>query len=157
MKRLLALVAAIAAVTVMTEATASAQGFGNGYQFGAGFNQGFGNCGGFGFRATPREQPPYFAQFPPVYYSHIVKRPYGISPYAAPPGIAPVEMNYVAPEPVTVTNPFFGRKAEEAVAGEIPVVKPLKAKAESVPAESKPTMKTTWIRNPHYSVRVAQR
>jgi hypothetical protein len=30
---------------------------------------------------------PHFAAFPPVYYSHIVPRPYGYSPYAYVPGV----------------------------------------------------------------------
>lgn len=30
---------------------------------------------------------PHFAAFPPVYYSHVVPRPYGYSPYAYVPGV----------------------------------------------------------------------
>lgn len=52
--------------------------------------------------------PPYFALHPPVYYEGIVKRPYGISPFAAPPGVLPVEMT-VKVEPKTVLNPYYNR------------------------------------------------
>ena len=52
------------------------------------------------------EEPTYFSKFPPVYYSHHVARPYGISPFAAPPGIVPVEMGMGLP-PAKVVNPYF--------------------------------------------------
>ena len=106
MNRFLIMAVAVVAVTFMTQADAKAQTYGGGYQFGAGLNAG---CG-FGCNRFQREQPPYFAKFPPVYYSHVVKRPYGVSPYAAPAGIAPVELNYVAPTPLSVKNPFFNRE-----------------------------------------------
>ena len=52
-------------------------------------------------------EPPFFAMYPPVYYDKmIVRRPYGVSPYAAPPGIVPVEMNVVVP-PQVQKNPYF--------------------------------------------------
>jgi len=126
MKRILALFAAVAAVTLISQSNLSetqAQGFVNGYQFGAGLNS-FGGCGVGGFNGLngvgfvgdfSREQPPYFATFPPVYYSHVVKRPYGISPYAAPAGIAPVEMNYAAPVPATIHNPYFEHPIEAPI------------------------------------------
>lgn len=117
------------AFTSMTESTADAQinGYNNGYGFGAGlffgdrFDQSRRFRGNRGFRGPVFnnghigilrrvEEPPYFAKFPPVYYSHIVKRPYGVSPYAAPPGIAPVEMSFPAP-PVTISNPYFDQEA----------------------------------------------
>lgn len=53
--------------------------------------------------------PPYFALHPPVYYEGIVKRPYGISPFAAPPGVLPVEMT-IKVEPKTVLNPLYKNK-----------------------------------------------
>jgi hypothetical protein len=46
---------------------------------------------------------PYFAEHPPVYYSHPVPRTYGYSPYASPP-------TYTAPEvrvdPIIIPNPY---------------------------------------------------
>ncbi|MFH1918860.1 MAG: hypothetical protein ABIP48_03090 [Planctomycetota bacterium] len=40
-----------------------------------------------GYLHSPDRGIPYFAAHPPVYYSHIVPRPYGYSPYAYLPGI----------------------------------------------------------------------
>ena len=51
------------------------------------------------------KQPPYFSQFPPVYYSStIIPRPFGWSPFA----LRPTDFDQiprVAPEPKTVENP----------------------------------------------------
>ena len=149
MKRLIALAVAIAAITMMAETDANAQGYNQGYNFGAGLNAagypgigigpGVGHGGRYnrrgiyGFnqfrdnslsREFRREKPPYFATFPPVYYSNIVKRPYGVSPYAAPSGIVPVEMLGPAPEPISITNPFFNKDVT-------PVKSPTPPKAES--------------------------
>ncbi len=87
----------------------SAQAQANGYDFGI----------GWGFAqppvrfTTPREDLPYFAKFPPVYYGDMVRRPYGYSPYALPPGIEPVEQRIIQQSmgPRTVMNPFFERRA----------------------------------------------
>jgi len=115
MKKIIALAVAVVAVAI-AGSEAQAQ-FSNGYQFGAGVNSaqhnpgfGFSSFLGRGF-ASRQARPPYFAQFPPVYYSGIVRRPYGISPYAAPAGVVPVEMSHaIAPaEPVVVKNPFFNK------------------------------------------------
>jgi hypothetical protein len=62
----------------MTSSTATAQwgGFGLGGYYG-GFN---------GFAIQPYvAAPPYFAIHPPVYYGKRYTRPYGVSPFAAPP------------------------------------------------------------------------
>ena len=56
--------------------------------------------------------PPYYAVFPPVYYSpHITMRHYGSSPYAWPAGFSPtsyaVRSYAVKPaEPLMVVNPY---------------------------------------------------
>jgi len=83
MKRILILAIAAVAMVFTTSTDASAQSYSNGYAFGTGIGQSFRGGFGGGSRFTA---PPYFAQFPPVYYNGIVRRPYGISPYAAPPG-----------------------------------------------------------------------
>ncbi len=52
---------------------------------------------------------PYFAEFPPVYYSQeIVRRPYGVSPYAAPPGIVPAEyeLRFASKPALHIVNPY---------------------------------------------------
>jgi len=101
--------------------------FNTGFQFGAGANAanthpGFG-FGGFGAPfargfASRQVRPPYFAEFPPVYYNGIVRRPYGISPYAAPAGVVPVEMQVATEsiEPSVVKNPFFNKNHSAPVA-----------------------------------------
>ena len=79
--------------------------YGSGYGFGSGFYRGRGFIGAGIFTRQRLEEPPYFAKFPPVYYSHVVKRPYGVSPFAAPSGIVPVEMS--VPAPLSLKNPYF--------------------------------------------------
>ena len=58
-----------------------------------------------GYRPTPRAQAPYFAKYPPVYYSHSVKRPYGVSPYAVNQGGLPSAVQSQFPR----TNPIVKR------------------------------------------------
>ena len=131
MKRMIALLVAVLGLGLMAESSVQAQVYDNGYLFGAGVQA---NCL-YGSRYQ-REQPPYFAQFPPVYYGHIVKRPYGISPYAAPAGVAPVELGFPLPSdqpPVSKANPYFTPELE-------PVPEP--------EAESGSQDKITWRQNP---------
>ena len=148
MKRLLTLGIVLTAIFMFSESNANAQTMGQGYQFGVGINNAtcvndINRYGYFGYGRYPdnsisrefrRDQAPFFARFPPVYYSHVVKRPYGISPYAAPAGIMPVEMG-MKPEPLSITNPFFKPNAA-----------PAKAKSKN---KSKSNDKMTWIKNPY--------
>ena len=60
-----------------------------------------------GYQHTDRRIP-YFAEHPPVYYSHPVARPYGYSPYAYLPPIMTIQ----PAEPLTITNPHFQPKAK---------------------------------------------
>jgi hypothetical protein len=158
MKRILTLMAAIAVTAFFGDTTASAQGFQSGFEFGSGLNasgfnfnspRGFGNRFGYGnrfgfgnlnggiFQRQRLEDPPYFAKFPPVYYSHIVKRPYGVSPFAAPSGIMPVEMTI--PSPMSMKNPYF----ESQVA-------PVSNEATpAAPAVDETKNKATWVSNPY--------
>lgn len=151
MKRILGLVVAIAMTACLSDATAQAQVYQDGYRFGAGIRANHYNGvingrfdGGINRRLLTRyelEQPPYFAKYPPVYYSHVVKRPYGISPYAAPAGIAPVEMSFGIP--ISVKNPFFGNDIE-------PVSEKIETSVEDVDSSDESTdQKTTWIPNPY--------
>jgi hypothetical protein len=53
---------------------------------------------------------PFYAEHPPVYYSYIVPRTYGQSPYAYWPGpYTPT----LTPEPIMVDNPYFDIVPEE--------------------------------------------
>ena len=82
MKRLLfALVLTLGAVACQPE-SASAQ---HPHPYGFGF-QPFGFYQPYGAQfGTRMRTPPYFATHPPVYYGARHARPYGISPFAAPP------------------------------------------------------------------------
>ena len=101
-----AIVCTFAALFGTSEASAQLQ---SGFGFGTGLIQSRAAFGATGIRGRGgRPGLPYFAQFPPVYYNGIVPRPYGFSPFALPPGIAPAEI--IAPNPVTISNPFFGNE-----------------------------------------------
>ena len=132
--RILLSLSVVLAAMAMFSSTSEAQ-FNDGYRFGTGV--GFGQQFlGRGCCSTPREQQPFFALNPPVYYSGIVRRPYGISPFAAPPGIAPVELS--VPQSVTVTNPFF----------EVEVA-PVSNTEKAAPATEANGNKITWRPNPY--------
>jgi len=78
-------------------------------------------AGGFGFYAPfydanvynsfhRPDNLPYFAKHPPVHYSdQIVRRPYGVSPYAAPAGVVPAEyyLQEASAPPKLIVNPYF--------------------------------------------------
>jgi|GEM_PF-979976 len=153
MKNIFTLAVAVAALALFASEQASAQGYSTGYQFGTGVNQSHrgGGCnqwgGGFfsGFNRIGLDRamaPPYFAQFPPVYYSGIVRRPYGISPYAAPAGIEPVELRAIPAEvaPVTIRNPYI-KKAS-----------PVSGPSTDAQSTDEAANKTTWTSNPHFDV-----
>lgn len=177
MKKSLSIFSLVCIALALSATSAFGQGYQAGYQFGAGI----GAAGGFGgfcdpfrdrffgpvgnFRAFALEQPPYFAQFPPVYYSHIVRRPYGVSPFAAPPGILPVEMAMPAAvsPPEVISNPHFhgnGFERGQIVPGEEVDQVPNEDTPDSLPDQIKddrpsPSDSTTsvqWQRNPYFSI-----
>lgn len=77
-------------------------------QFGPGYLGGYGYRMGLYSRMIT-EPPPYFAMFPPVYYSFPVARPYGYSPFAYPPGtMTPEAAQPIAKE---VLNPYVPRRS----------------------------------------------
>ena len=151
MKKFIVAAIAVFAVTILFDSSANAQGFhgyNNGYSFGTGVAQshrgigirgvrGFGGGGFFGGGVVRRESQPFFAVNPPVYYSGIVRRPYGISPFPAPAGITPVEMQVPAPQPITISNPFFNKTlpASDAVETEV---------------KDETKNKTTVVANPYF-------
>ena len=91
-----------AALWGMSACEAQAQAGGTPYALGYGF---FGN-GLYGSMIT--QPPPYYAIFPPVYYSYPVARPYGYSPFAYPPGFVTPESPRVQAK--EVVNPYVPRK-----------------------------------------------
>jgi len=71
---------------------------------------GFGGWYGGGYNLYVDQRPPYFAMFPPVYYSYPVPRTYGYSPFAYPPGTMTPEITEV---PATINNPYVTPKNEQ--------------------------------------------
>ncbi|TWT32087.1 hypothetical protein [Blastopirellula retiformator] len=92
----------------------------------------FGGYGGFGYYSNNVPTPPYYAIHPPVYYSHSVARPYGISPFAISSYQPSQRVVYQAPtpEPQVVINPY--------VATEVPV-----ATEEAAPVAETPSNEAT--------------
>ena len=80
MSRLFSALVLAALVSLSTSQSASAQypGFG-------GFCNPFFGGGGLYYGSGSYRTPPYFAVHPPVYYGARYARPYGMSPFAAPP------------------------------------------------------------------------
>ena len=100
------------------------------YGYGAYGGWGYGYGWGIGTATQYRPAPPYFALYPPVYYSpHITARHYGASPFAWSGGMQPI--TYVsssatmeAAEPMVVENPYVSAPMNRrAATGEL---KPLK-------------------------------
>ncbi len=143
----------IAAVVISIAVNQSANAQVDGYRFGVGLGYAGhdGDCNhhsngrnffGLAIAPTPRiEQPPFFALYPPVYYSpNIVSRPYGVSPYAAPAGITPVEMGDAGP--MHQVNPYYVEP------GTIP---PPESAPKPTENDNDKAPKTTWIQNPYYN------
>jgi hypothetical protein len=86
------------------------------------------------------ENVPYYAAFPPVYYSYPVPRSYGYSPFAYPPGVMTPEVQVA--EPVAITNPFFRGRSEAATVDEA-------AKAPIDRSTAAPAPKPLEIINPY--------
>jgi hypothetical protein len=132
----LGLVVVAAAIWGVSSVEASAQVGGGSPYLAYGF---FGN----GLYSMSYQAPPFYALFPPVYYSAPVPRPYGYSPFAYPPGfitpeVEPIQAKqiinpYVPQKPVTPTsdrtavapkviiNPFVTRRSPPALAVRPPV------------------------------------
>lgn len=71
---------------------------------------------------------PYFALYPPVYYSYSVPRTYGYSPFAYPPGVMTPEVESVAP--AVMINPYVPQKRspkaviERTAGGPVTIINP---------------------------------
>ena len=91
---------------------------------------------------------PYFAAFPPVYYSYPVPRTYGYSPFAYPPGVMTPEVIETV-EPAIFENPYVPSSAPEKQA------KPAEKRDSTVaaPTASEPLV----IVNPYVTEPVAVR
>jgi len=120
---------------------------------------GFGNNGGLGYGnnwswgpySLNRSlgylpMPPYYAMHPPVYYSHNVAVPYGMSPY--PISSYSPSSSYVAerptPEPKMVVNPYVD---QDVASGEVPVQPAMKivdAKGKSVAVQTPAVVRNSY-------------
>jgi hypothetical protein len=76
-----------------------------------GYGYGYGMFGG---RVYVQDQLPFYAEFPPVYYSYPVPRTYGYSPFAYPPGVRTPEVEVRSVEPQVTFNPFVPRGEKSA-------------------------------------------
>jgi len=99
---------------------------------------GYGGYGGYGYgwgfnQATNYvPSPPYYAIYPPVYYSHqITARHYGASPFAWSPGMEPI--TYVGDaagaaiaEPEIIENPYVTKNASKQASAAEKAVEPMK-------------------------------
>lgn len=93
--------------------------------------------------------PPYFAVHPPVYYDRIVPRAFGMSPYAVPPGVMPIE-NTIPVPPKSVSNPYFkGQKANDSN-------KKQPAKKNSKVASFEKRLQPKKVSNPFYLAKVVK-
>ncbi|MEM9365398.1 MAG: hypothetical protein AAGD07_05340 [Planctomycetota bacterium] len=97
--------AMVASITLACTGESHAQGFaGNAFGFQAfGFYQPY----GIQYRSTVAT-PPYFAVNPPVYYGKRYYRPYGVSPFAAPPQVAAPASYQALPEPANLRLRHIG-------------------------------------------------
>ncbi|QDU75179.1 hypothetical protein Pan97_22030 [Bremerella volcania] len=111
--------------------------------FGSNCGLGYGNNWSWGPYSLNRSlgylpMPPYYAMHPPVYYSHNVAVPYGMSPY--PISSYSPSVSYVAerpiPEPQVVVNPYVD---QDVASGEVPAEPAMKivdADGKAVSAQS---------------------
>jgi hypothetical protein len=67
---------------------------------------------------TLDDRVPYYAAYPPVYYSYPVPRTYGYSPFAYPPGTPTPDVVVTSVEPVTILNPYIKDRDSAAAAPE---------------------------------------
>jgi hypothetical protein len=86
-------------------------------------------AGGYGYPVSSYggERLPFYTLYPPVYYSHVVPRPFGYSPFAYPPAV-------LTPDPNL--NPIGGHPAGAAGQPSRPplrIVNPFVVNAEMVP------------------------
>jgi hypothetical protein len=99
---------------------------------------------------------PYYAVRPPVYYSHIVARPYGYSPYPYYPGIVTPDFELASPwHPYQPMQPYWdgqGWRWRIQVPGAAPgEAKPRKARPKAAPkAPQTPKASPATIRNEYY-------
>ena len=116
MNKKLIVVGLVGVVVMLGACRASGQGWGV-FPYAPAWGYGYPN-------ACATESVPYYALYPPVYYSYRVARTYGYSPFAYPPGVltpgsepprsvvqnvypsATGETESQGPQPLKIDNPF---------------------------------------------------
>jgi hypothetical protein len=82
-------------------------------------------CGFWGYSpylgSVDLNEIPYFAMNPPVYYSHVVARPYGWSPFPHPFGSASFAYERVSQPQVVVNQYVSPSAASQATAAQPPL------------------------------------
>src|ERR1700742_1986740 len=93
--RVLVAVAALVGCLAVGAGSAQAQVFAPSYGF----------AGGTGpYNLYTQDTPPFYAMYPPVYYSRPVARTYGFSPFAYPPGVPTPQTFASAPQGVQTSE-----------------------------------------------------
>ncbi len=110
MKRYLLAAAFVTSIAIAGSSDASAQFGGGNFGFAPfGFYQPFGAQ-----YSTSIRTPPYFATNPPVYYGARHARPYGLSPFAAPPQVQAARTIAAACERTSSSRPCRPRATSRA-------------------------------------------
>ena len=75
------------------------------------FAPSYGFAGGTGpYNLYTQDTPPFYAMYPPVYYSRPVARTYGFSPFAYPPGV-PTPQNFASAPQGVQTSEIYDSNA----------------------------------------------
>ena len=93
---------------------------------------------------------PYFAAFPPVYYSYPVPRTYGYSPFAYPPGVRTPDVEMF--EPLTINNPYF-KGAEKSATAKTDPKAPADRTTSAPPAPRPQEILNPFVTNAAYAKR----
>jgi hypothetical protein len=93
-------------VALPTPQAQACQGCGGGWGNGWGYDSGY-------LYNTLAYNVPYFAAFPPVYYSYPVPRTYGYSPFAYPPGVMTPDVVMESSQPIEIINPYVPSSQQE--------------------------------------------
>lgn len=88
---------------------------------------------------------PYYAAFPPVYYSVPVPRTYGYSPFAYPPGVMTPEIETA--EPLAINNPFVTQSSQSVQAAEVAEPAPDRTTSVSPEAGSPLVVNNPFVRS----------
>ena len=84
------------------------------------------------------DQAPYFAVHPPVYYSYVVRRPYGYSPFPYPPDVLTPERPPMSP--LVVHNQYACVEVAAPAAGTPTNTKPKPLRIQNPFAAAAPTL-----------------